>query len=58
MHFGVPETKGVALGKDMDDVFGSFEGEPEEDLEISEATALLAKSAGFNRRRGSLGAYT
>ena len=58
VQFGVPETRGVALGRDMDEVFGSFEGEPEEDLEVSETTALLGKDGGVSRRRGSLGAYT
>lgn len=57
VEFGVPETRGVALGKEMDEVFGGFEGEPEEDLEVSESTALL-KAGSLNRRRGSLGAYT
>ena len=58
VEFGVPETRGVALGKEMDDVFGTLEREPEEDLEVSETTALLNKTGSLNRRRGSLGAYT
>jgi hypothetical protein len=58
VQFGVPETRGVALGRDMDEVFGGFEGEPEEDLEVCESTALLGKDGGMSRRRGSLGAYT
>lgn len=58
VQFGVPETRGVKLGREMDEVFGSFEGEPEEDLGVSETTALLGKDGGMSRRRGSLGAYT
>jgi hypothetical protein len=42
----------VALGKEMDEVFGPFDNEPEEDLET---TSLLRNE---HRRRGSFAAYT
>lgn len=58
VQFGVPETRGVKLGREMDEVFGSIEGELEEDLEVSETTTLLGKDGGLSRRRGSLSAYT
>jgi sugar porter (SP) family MFS transporter len=50
--FCVPETRNVALGKEMDEVFGTFDDEPEEDLET---TSLLRNE---HRRRGSFAAYT
>jgi len=51
----VPETKGVALGKEMDELFGGVGDEDEdEDLEIAE----VGERTGLLRRRGSLGAYT
>ena len=45
VQFGVPETRGAKLGKEMDEVFGSFEGEPEEDLEVSERTAQIGRAS-------------
>jgi hypothetical protein len=50
--FCVPETRNVALGKEMDEVFGTFDDEPEEDLET---TSLLRNE---HRRRASFAAYT
>jgi len=58
VEFGVPETRGVKLGQGMDELFGSLEGGLDENEEVSEETALIARSGGLNRRRGSLGAYT
>jgi hypothetical protein len=58
--FCVPETRGVALGKEMDEVFGENVDE-DDDLEVeevSERTRLLIKNDLAGRRRGSLGAYT
>jgi hypothetical protein len=61
----VPETRGVALGREMDLVFGAGgrgEGDTEGDevLEVEEAadegTALLRGQESV--RRGSCGAYT
>jgi hypothetical protein len=54
--FCVPETRDVALGKAMDEVFGDITEGDEENLEVTETTRLL-KIDGM-RRRGSLGAYT
>lgn len=45
----------MALGKEMDELFGGVDDEDEdEDLEIAE----VGERTGLLRRRGSLGAYT
>ena len=56
----MPETRGVALGKEMDEVFGdTLAGAEEECLEITETErTMLLRSGRDGRRRGSLGAYT
>ena len=60
VYFLVPETRGVALGKEMDEVFGdTLAGAEEECLEITETErTMLLRSGRDGRRRGSLGAYT
>jgi sugar porter (SP) family MFS transporter len=53
----VPETRGVGVGKPMDELFGA-EGPSEDEeaiIEVSETTALLVHD---RRRRSSLAAYT
>lgn len=50
--FAVPETRNVALGKEMDAVFGVTN--PVEDLE----TTVLLRADRGGLRRGSFGAYT
>ncbi|CAJ2506144.1 Uu.00g002740.m01.CDS01 [Anthostomella pinea] len=54
--FCVPETRGVGVGKPMDEIFGA-DMAPEEEaiVEASETTALLVHD---RRRRSSLTAYT
>lgn len=61
VYLGVPETRGVALGKEMDAVFGidgtqDEEQIEEDEMEESERTALLRGQE--RARRGSLGVYT
>lgn len=52
----VPETRGVGVGKPMDEIFGVEPSEDEEAIiEVSETTALLVHD---RRRRSSLAAYT
>ncbi|TKA61730.1 hypothetical protein B0A55_12208 [Friedmanniomyces simplex] len=52
----VPETRGVGVGKPMDELFGAAVPDDEESfLEVSETTALLVHD---RRRRSSLAAYT
>ena len=52
----VPETRGVGVGKPMDELFGADVSDEEEAiLEVSETTALLVHD---RRRRSSLAAYT
>lgn len=56
----MPETRNVALGKDMDAVFGVKEGagdDDDEDLEVEETTVLLGRER-VGLRRASLGTYT
>ena len=50
----MPETRNVALGKEMDAVFRVTEDDPEEDLE----TTVLLRADRGGLRRGSFGAYT
>lgn len=61
MYFFVPETRNVALGKDMDFVFGLKEAEWGDDGEsatvVEETTALLGRER-VALRRASLGSYT
>jgi hypothetical protein len=53
----VPETKGVALGRAMDELFESPTGDDsfEEVEDISEVTALLARRNSQAQRRDSFG---
>ncbi|KAK5119419.1 hypothetical protein LTR85_007519 [Meristemomyces frigidus] len=52
----VPETKGVGVGKPMDELFGAEKPVDEETIvEVSETTALLVHD---RRRRSSLTAYS
>ncbi|KAK4548936.1 hypothetical protein LTR36_008709 [Oleoguttula mirabilis] len=53
----VPETKGVGVGKPMDELFGAGPPAADEEaiLEVSETTALLVAD---RRRRSSLTAYS
>jgi sugar porter (SP) family MFS transporter len=52
----VPETRGVGVGKPMDELFGVESSEDEEAIiEVSETTALLVHD---RRRRSSLAAYS
>ena len=53
----VPETRGLGVGKPMDELFGAeaSTGEEEAIIEVSETTALLVHD---RRRRSSLAAYT
>lgn len=55
--FFVPETRGLGVGKPMDDLFGADEVADDEEaiVEVSETTALLVHD---RRRRSSLMAYT
>lgn len=57
----MPETRNVALGKDMDAVFGVKEGgggdDEEDEMEVEETTALLGRER-VGLRRASLGTYT
>ncbi|KAK3629073.1 hypothetical protein LTR56_006530 [Elasticomyces elasticus] len=56
VYFVVPETRGVGVGKPMDELFGAAISDEEEAiLEVSETTALLVHD---RRRRSSLAAYT
>lgn len=53
----VPETRGVGVGKPMDELFGAEDPSEDEEaiLEVSETTALLVHD---RRRRSSLAAYS
>jgi sugar porter (SP) family MFS transporter len=53
----VPETRGVGVGKAMDELFGSESPSEDEEaiIEVSETTPLLVQD---RRRRSSLAAYT
>jgi sugar porter (SP) family MFS transporter len=55
--FFVPETRGLGVGKPMDEVFGATAIPDDEEAieEVSETTALLVHD---RRRRSSLAAYT
>jgi hypothetical protein len=55
--FYVPETKGVALGRDMDKLFNAPQDDVaiEEGEEVSEVTALLRRKNGQSLRRDSVG---
>lgn len=53
----VPETRGLGVGKAMDELFGRESPSEDEEavIEVSETTALLVRD---RRRRSSLAAYT
>ena len=53
----VPETRGLGVGKPMDELFGADMDATDEEaiVEVSETTALLVHD---RRRRSSLAAYT
>lgn len=57
----MPETRNVALEKDMDAVFGVKVGgggdDEEDEMEVEETTALLGGER-VGSRRTSLGTYT
>lgn len=55
--FFVPETRGLGVGKPMDELFGAdvLASDEEAIIEVSETTALLVHD---RRRRSSLMAYT
>ena len=53
----MPETKGVALGKEMDQLFGDSPGSAilADEEEPAETTALLGKDPAVSERRASVG---
>lgn len=59
VSIAVPETKNVALGKDMDTLFAVEKENDyavlESDAEVSETTALLRKAPSVSERRASVG---
>jgi len=56
VHFCVPETRGLGVGKPMDELFGAEDVAADEEVlvEVSETTALLVHD---RRRRSSLSAF-
>lgn len=62
MYFYVPETRNVALGREMDAVFGDVDVRDEEEevgeMEVDERTVLLGGDERMRMRRASLGSYT
>ncbi|PSK37405.1 Hexose transporter 2 [Elsinoe australis] len=57
VHYFVPETQGVSLGRAMDELFGPVAGHDQTEamVVVDESTALLQGSTGGHARRDSVG---